>query len=168
MRSFEVFRAMTPAVAERFFRVLERDAPGDYAQTLAHATRELRVRPVYLRRLSFSRRVQEIRRTLSRVVANTRAETLFATYFLSCRKDLLTAWLDQVGVRHEDGHLLDAETAEPEPEVLRQACQDFLAAADAEGADREDRGLLLRAFAAQSSIAWPTLEALLSAEDGDG
>jgi len=71
-------------------------------------------------------------------------------------KDLLTEWLDLLGIKHEDGILEADSPAAPEKATLQKA-RDAFCKAD----DDADRSLLLSAFAAQSAIEWPDLEALL-------
>ena len=93
---------------------------------------------------------------VARVAASAVAEELLAVYFLECRKDLLVEWLDSLAIPHEDGSLSEEAPDAPTQAKLAKAVKDFLAADDA-----ADRGLLLAAFAAQSSIDWPDLEALI-------
>jgi hypothetical protein len=115
-------------------------------------------RPQYLRKQPLERQAAAVRRALSRVRSNEMAEELLAVYFLDCRKELLLEWLDLVGLAHEAGVLKDEAPAAPPAAELRAAVAKFRAAAD-----DADRDLLLRAFAAQTSIAWPDLDSLLSA-----
>ena len=61
-----------------------------------------------------------------------------------------------VGLAHEDGTLKDDEPAQPAASELAAAVAKYRGAGD-----DPDRELLLRAFAAQSAIEWPALDALL-------
>jgi hypothetical protein len=93
------------------------------------------------------------------VAANGVAEETLAVYFVECRKELLIEWLDLLGVPHEDGILSDESPVPPAEAELRKAIARFR-----DGGDDADRELLLQAFAAQESIDWPALEALLDAK----
>jgi hypothetical protein len=157
MRSYQVFGAMKPERAVTMMRRLSKESPGMFRQAVDAAAISIKARPVYMRRQPFEKRAEAVRRSLARVIANPVADELLAVYFLECRKDLLTAWLDGVGLPHEDGTLEDDAPAEPAPEVLEKAVDEFLATDD-----DEDRDLLLRAFAAQQVVDWPALEARLS------
>ncbi len=85
------------------------------------------------------------------------AEEILATYFLECRKELLTEWLDQLGLEHEEGVLADSNPECPDEDKLGKAVETY------RGQDDDpDRELLLRAFASQSAIDWPALDALIS------
>jgi hypothetical protein len=155
MRSFQVFAAMAPEEAERMLRVLSKEAPAMFRQAVDAAAVAIKARPVFLRRQPFELRAKTIRRALSRVSANLVADELLAIYFLECRKPLLIEWLDLVGLAHEDGTLKDDTPAVPAASELAAAVEKYRASGD------PDRELLLRAFAAQSAIEWPALDALL-------
>jgi hypothetical protein len=158
MRAFQVFAGMEPQQAERLQRALAEKAPAVSAQAVAVAAATMSARPQYLRKQPFEKQAAAVRRALSRVRSNDMAEEVLAVYFLECRKELLLEWLDLVGLAHEEGMLKEASPAAPPPAKLRAAVERFRAAGD-----EPDRELLLRAFAAQTSIEWPELDALLGA-----
>jgi hypothetical protein len=158
MRSYQVFAAMPPERSIDVLRKLSEKAPQFYKQALVAASASLKARPVYLQRQPFDKQAQAVRRALARVAANAFAEEALAVYFLECRKDLLVEWLDALGIEHEDGILKQDSPPAPSAAQLAHA-HDAFRAAD----DDPDRALLLKAFAAQSAIDWPELEALLSA-----
>jgi hypothetical protein len=95
-------------------------------------------------------------------MSNPISEEMLAVYFLECRNDLLVEWLDGLGLEHEKG-TLKGEDAPPEPPAakLAEALEGFRK--NAKDDDRADRELLLKAFAAQTSITWPELDKLLAA-----
>ena len=159
MRSYQVFAAMTPEEAERMLRVLSKESPAMFRQMVDAAAVSIKARPVFLRNQAFELRAKTIRRALSRVSANLVADELLAIYFLECRKPLLLEWLDGIGLAHEDGTLKDDEPAQPAESELAAAVAKYRGT----GED-PDRELLLRAFAAQSAIEWPALDALLGFE----
>lgn len=148
---------MTAAQSEAICAALADEAPGVYTQALAAAGAAMKARPAYLKKQTPERRAQAIRRALARVVAADLAEQVLAAYYLECRKELLLDWLDTLGLEHDDGSLSESAPAEPEAAALRKAVEAFRG-----GDDPADRELLLRAFAAQSAIDWPGLEALLA------
>jgi hypothetical protein len=156
MRSFQVFAAMAPEQAIRLVENLKEHAPGMYAQALAAAAAALRARPVYISRQPIDKQSTSIRRALSRVSASPIAEGLLAVYFLECKKELLLEWLDLIGIEHDDGSLEEDDPKQPPKAKLAEAAQTFRAADD-----DPDRELLIAAFAAQGSIEWPDLDALI-------
>lgn len=150
---------MSQDEALAFFTRIKKSAPAIFAQSVHAASAALKSRPAFLLKQPFDKQVSAVRRALSRVAANPLADETLAMYFLEVRKDLLTEWLDGVGLEHEEGSLLEDAPSEPDAERLQTAIEKFRAADD-----DPDRELLLRAFAAQSAIQWPGLEARLEAE----
>ena len=148
---------MTPERAGKLMAILADKAPMIYASALHLAGATLKTRPAYLQRQPRDKRAASIRRALSRVASNDVAEEVLAVYFLECRKELLIEWLDLLGVEHEEGVLSEAVPPIPDGSTLQKATNRFLGVDD-----DDDRDLLLRAFAAQESIDWPDLEALLT------
>ena len=68
--------------------------------------------------------------TFALIAANVVADELLAVYFLECRKDLLTEWLDLLGLEHEDGTLADDEPTAPADEALQKAIAEYRAKDD--------------------------------------
>jgi len=157
MRSYQVFAWLAPERAVALVGALAQKAPAIHAQALGAACVALHARPVYLQRQPVEKRAEAIRRALARVAADPIAAEVLAVYFLECRRPLLVEWLDALGLPHAEGILESDAPTEPAGEKLREATRAFLAADD-----DPDRPLLLRAFAAQDAIAWPTLESLLA------
>lgn len=159
MRSHEIFAAMSAEQAVEFCRGLAKDAPGIFNQAVHAACAAHKMRPVYLQKQPFAKRAEMVRKALARLSANLAADEILAVYFLECRKALLTEWLDLVGLEHEDGILKQNLPSAPSDVELKKAVENYRAKAS--DTDRGDRELLLKAFAAQEAIEWPTLEALL-------
>lgn len=164
MRAYQVFAAMSPEQASRVLQALRENSPPMYTQALAAASVALKARPQFVLKQPPAKRAILARRALARVAASELAEEVLAHYFLEVRKELLVEWLDALGLEHEDGVLKEATPKAPAEEKLRQAVQAFLAGEKPD--ESGDRALLLRAFAAQGAVEWPTLEALLPPPHG--
>ena len=158
MRPHQIFAAMPPEQARALFEALAEKAPISWAQALGLTAGVLKARPIFVRQRPPDRRAELVRKALARFASDPVAEEMLAVYFLECRNELLVEWLDAIGVEHEKGSL-QGEPKEPPAKKLRTAVEGFRARAG--DADRADRELLLRAFAAQSSIDWPALDAAL-------
>ena len=154
MRAYQIFAGMNPDHAVRVLDTLRESSPAVYTHAVAAASAAFKARPRFLMSQAPDRRAQMMRRALARVAASDLAEEVLAAYFLEARKELLVEWLDAVGVEHEDGALTGERPEAPPRKKLEEAVDGFLAADD-----EPDRELLLRAFAAQSAIEWPDLEA---------
>lgn len=158
MRPHEIFAAMSQEHCEAFFGRLAKESPMTFNQALAGAAEAMNSRPGYLLKQPMDKRVTAVRRSLSRVVARALAEEILAVYFLECRKELLTDWLDRLGLQHEDGILEEDQPKSPPDDRLRKEIEAFRRQDDS-----LDRELLLRTFSAQSAIDWPVLDALIEA-----
>lgn len=154
MRSYQVFSQMTAERAAQVMAVLEEKSPAVYTQALAATSAAMNARPKFLMRQPPDKRANMVRRALARVRANDLAEEVLAAYFLEARRELLTEWLDLVGLEHDEGVLKNENPPPPSREQLDQAIKRF-----SEGDRGDDRKLLLQAFAAQSAIDWPDLAA---------
>ncbi len=157
MRSNEIFAGMSGEQAERFLVELKQDAPDVATLALAATAEAFRLRPEFLKRQPRARQAEWMRRALGRTIGAPLAEEVLATYFLDHEKDLLIELLDTLGVPHEDGRLSQGEPECPDAKKLESGIKKFR-----KGAKPEKRELLLRAFAAQSSVEWPGLDELLA------
>ncbi|HIG00999.1 MAG TPA: hypothetical protein EYQ66_06790 [Myxococcales bacterium] len=159
MRPHEVFASMPSEHTTAFFTTLAQDCPGLFTQAVQAASVATKSRPQYLLRQPLDKRAAALRRVLARVASGPMAEEILASYFVDCRKEVLVAWLDRVGLKHEEGILKEESPESPAEAKLAEHVKAFLAEKD-----DPDRGLLLSAFGAQSAIDWPTLDALVQAE----
>jgi len=159
MRSNEIFSRMSPEEALAFLDEAHREAPRVEEIALSAAAGAFRLRPVFLRRQPRKRQAEWMRQALARKALAGVAEEVLAEYFLEYHNDLLSEWLDALGLEHEKGALKTEAPACPKPADLAKLVAEFR-----KGKDPDRRELLLRAFAAQTAIEWPDLEALLDAK----
>ncbi len=157
MKAYQVFARMSPERATELLGRIQEQAPAVYTQAVAAASAVMKARPRFVMSLPAGKRAQMVRRSLARVAASALAEEVLAAYFLESRKELLTEWLDLLGIEHEEGTLQQDQPDCPAQDVLAKAVETFRAA----GPDDADRPLLLEAFAAQSAVDWPALDTLL-------
>ena len=120
----------------------------------------LKFRPKFLMKQPKAKRIASVKRAMSKIGSAPMAEELLAVYFLKCRLELLTEWLDLMGLEHEEGILTQEEVPCPEAAELDEKVAKFRSGDDPD----RDRDLLLRVFSAQTAIEWPALDALLEAE----
>lgn len=156
MRPHQIFSAMSPEDSERIMGRISEEAPDIFRQTVAAAAAALKFRPQYLQKQPVAKRVAAIKRSMARPAASPLAEELFAIYFLKCRLELLTTWLDLLGLKHEEGILTDNDIVCPEAAELEKKLTAFRSSKD------EDCELLLQVFAGQTAIEWPALDALIA------
>ena len=156
MRSNEVFARVSKEGAASFLAELREHSPATATVALGAAAAAFKLRPQFLKKQSRERQADWARRALARPGSAEIAEEVLAGYFLDVRGELLVELLDGLGVEHDEGRLQQPEPPQPDAKKLGEAVGAFR-----EGEDAAVRELLLLAFAAQSSIDWPELEALL-------
>lgn len=156
MKPHQVFARMSAERARDLLAKVKEKLPGVYTQAVGAACVTLKARPQFMMKQPAEKRAELVRQALSRFAAAPIAEEVLAAYFLEVRRDLLTEWLDALGIEHENGVLKKDHPAEPPRERIETAVATFRA-----GEDAGDRQLLLEAFAAQSAVDWPALDALL-------
>ena len=101
MRPHQIFAEMTPDKCEQVMGRISEEAPEVFRQTVTTAATALKFRPQYLLKQPIPKRVASVRRVLARSASDPLAEELLAIYFLKCRLELLTEWLDLVGLAHQ-------------------------------------------------------------------
>ena len=157
MRPHQIFGAMPQETFNRVFAKLGEESPEAVRNTTVAAAQILKFRPKFLLKQKPEKQRASVRQAMSRPNSNDLAEELLAVYFLKCRLDLLTEWLELMGLEHEEGILTQNEVPCPETPVLEAKVAEF------RGKDGDDdRELLLRVFSGQSSIDWPALEAMVA------
>ncbi len=156
MRSNEIFASMSPEESLAFLQEIREEAPRVSRIALTAAAEAFKLRPQFLQRQPLQRQADWVRRALGRKMMIAVAEETLAEYFLEYHKDLLIEWLDVVGLEHEEGILQGDAFESPEKDEMQNMVTEFRA-----GEHPQRRDLLLKAFAAQTSIEWPELEALL-------
>jgi hypothetical protein len=157
IRAYQIFAAMSPEDSESLLREVAEKSPGSFTQAVYAAAAAFKSRPQFLAKQPFAKRASMVRRALARVSTNPVAEELLAIYFLECKNEVLVEWLDALGIEHEEGSLKEESPAEPPTAKLQEVVKDFRG--DGGSFERE---LLLKAFAAQDAIDWPSLDELIS------
>ncbi len=161
--STDAFRAMTAEECRALLEEMRRELRPLYKRIEREAAETLRLRPIYLGRQPFPKRSEMIRRAMSLRTNEESAAEILAVFFMERYGDEVAELLDALGVEHEEGALREMSPAQPDEKKLREVVQRFRA-----GKDPVMRGVLLKAFAAQSAIDWPALEALVLFGEGAG
>jgi len=156
MKPNQIFAAMSQDRCEHVMSQIAEASPGEFKQIVMSVAIALKFRPQYLLKQPTVSQIRSVRRALARVGSSQLAEELLAIYFLKCHLELLTEWLDLLGLKHEEGILQDEVIESPDPSDLEKHVATFRAVSK-----DEDRELLLQVFSAQAAIDWPALDALV-------
>lgn len=159
-QSSDVFRTLSPEECQALLREMREEARPLYRQIERVAAATLKVRPVFLGKQPFPKRCEMIRKAMALKSNAEDASEILAMFFMSCHRDDVEELLDGFALEHEDGVLREPSPAPPADEVVKKAVEEF-----PRGEMARMRGILLRAFAAQSAIDWPLLDEMVFPRD---
>lgn len=155
-QSNDVFRTLSQEEAETLFREMQQELRPLYDQAARVAADTLRVRPVFLSKQKLPKRASMMRKALALKPNAEASAELLAAFLLEKYAEDLGELLDAFGIEHEEGVLKDEAPESPDAKTLKKVVAEF-----PQGDKKIMRGVLLKAFAAQSAIDWPELDALV-------
>ena len=151
---------MTPenrlAAAEAFWRDDESEAGMQHAEAVVSIARRLNFRPKSVQALPVERRAKHLAH-LPEISDGIATRALIAYHF-SARRDLMSAFLDALGIAHENGLIQDESVTPPSRDKLVEAISHVrrtFAPADV--------NLYLQTLAALDGDTWAEAEAALAA-----
>lgn len=153
----DVFRTMSEDEIRTFVKELRDNLKPLYKQLENVAAATLRLRPVYLGKQPFEKRCELIRKAMSLKVNADAAAEILPAYFMERHSKDVIELLDLLGVEHEEGMLKGDAPKAPTDAKLKTAVNKFRKG----GENPVLRELLLKTFASQSAIDWPSLDAML-------
>lgn len=144
------------AAAEAFWREDQADIVAQHVEAVVAIAKRLNFRPKSVQALPIDRRARHLAQLSD--VSDAVATRALIAYHFSAKRDLMSAFLDALGIAHENG-LIAAESVEPPgPEALSAAVRTVRAAFP-----REDADLYLRTLTALDGDTWAHLDEALAA-----
>jgi len=139
------------AAARAFW--LDKESLAQQAEAVTHLARHLRFRPQSVLSLPVDRKVRQL--TMLPKPSDAVVGRALVVYHLAHQRPMLTRFLDQLGIAHDDGLIADAPVQPPSAGRMAQA-----AAVLAEAYPIDDVRLYLRTLAVQDPDTWGALEAV--------
>ena len=141
--------------AEAFWRDDQGDIALQHAEAIALIARRLNFRAKSVQALAVDRKAKHLSQMSD--VSDAVATRALIAYHFTAKRDLMAAFLDAVGIKHEDG-LINEETVPPPPkeklvEAIATLRQSFPA---------EDVDLYLRTLSTLDGDTWGAVEAAMS------
>jgi hypothetical protein len=118
-----IWGGMSEETAVSILTDVRRESPNLYRDAVAAAAGSLKMRPQVLRQQPVPRQVAAIRRTLAQVNQQDLGAQLLVEWLTKCQKPMLSQFLDDLGLEHEEGTLKAALGPEPEAEQLSAAVE---------------------------------------------
>lgn len=134
--------------AEAFWN--DENAALEQAEALAVIAQRLKFRPKSVIGLPLDKKVRQLASTAT--VSELVAARLLVAYHLAHQRPMMGAFLDALGIPHEQGMIADEDLAPPTPEALRKA-----ASAIAQAYPAEDVALYLSTLQWQDVETWGAL-----------
>jgi len=131
------------------------DSVPQQAEAVQAIARQLRFRPQSVLRLAPEKRARHL--AALRAVPESLASRALVVYHLTSRRPMLEAFLDSLGIAHEDGLIGEGEKDAPDGATLRAAAAALLAAFPP-----ADVRIYLLTLVAQDPDTWAPLEAIVS------
>ena len=141
---------------ERFLAIYESLAQNGFGPLDGEVAKALKFRPQAIRKLPMAKRAKQARAIIGRASNTELCYEVFGTYLVTNHKELVTTFLDETGVEHEDGIIQDLDSVPDEAKI-----EATVAKLD-ESFDQEDVTLYL-ALAAEQWDHSEKLQALWSA-----
>jgi hypothetical protein len=139
------------AAAEAFWRDADGDAPLQQAEALLAIAKRLNFRPKSVRALPVDRRARHLV-NLPDIPDGVASRALIAYHF-AAQRPLMAAFLDALGIAHENGLIAEADVAPPPGDRLASAVATLRASFP-----EEDVALYLRTLTALDGDTWAGLD----------
>jgi hypothetical protein len=158
LTSHELLGFMSPALAlDILTYAYETDKPL-YRATLGAVAEARKLRPVFLERQPRPQRHAAMLATLARPALDMVAANLIRTWLLKKHKQMLTDFLDALGIAHQEGVVEDLPPAMDDAKV-RAAVEALLTKHPPEAV-----AVYLIAFNEMNEVEWPSLKSMLESD----
>ena len=154
MKSHEIFKRMSPALAAEIFTFLQREQKPVYKAAIQGLANQRNLRGVFIERKPPVERHPWLQAALSRPLSDALASHLLQGWLLAAQKPMLNDFLDALEIAHEDDGTVDELPACPPKEKIAAAVEKLLAKYPAETV-----AVYLHAFRdMDSAVQWPALD----------
>lgn len=131
------------------------DSVRQQAEAVQAIARQLRFRPQSVLKLPLEKRARHL--ASLRIVPESMAGRALVVYHLNAQRPMLEAFLNSLGIAHEQGLIAEGAKTAPEPSRLREAAEALLA-----GYPAADVRVYLLTLATQDPATWGPLEPIVS------
>jgi hypothetical protein len=116
-----IWAGMSDEIAATVLADVKRESPDMYREAVATAAGSLKMRPQMLRQQPVPRQAATIRRALTQVTQQDLGAHLLIEWLTKSQKTMLSQFLDDLGIAHEEGMVKEGLGPEPEPATLEAA-----------------------------------------------
>jgi len=156
VRAYQLFQAVSDALAEDVFRSLRETHRDVYKGVVISLAQERRLRPVFIQRKPVDAQIDWLVKTVKLKSSDGVAEHILQVWLLKSHKDLLVGFLDGLGIEHDGEGSVDELPDELDAEKLGQAIDGVL-----QTHPPELVATYLWVFQMQKPEGWPALIEIL-------
>jgi hypothetical protein len=161
MKSHEILQHMSPALAVEILSYLQKERTAVFKSVVSGLAGQRNLRAVFVERKPPNERYAWIKTALSRKAGDTLAAHLLQAWLLGAQKPMLCAFLDPLGIAHDDDGTVEQLPESPPKEELRKTIDQLLAKYPAEAV-----AVYLHAFHdMDSTVSWPPLGEVLAEDE---
>ncbi len=157
MKAYQIFQNLSPELGQEIFAYLKADQKDVYQSTLASLAAQRKLRPVFIQRKKPADQYAFLYKTSKLKSADTLVEHLLQIWLMHAHKDLLTAFLDGIGVEHDGEGAVEDLPETIDPKKLQAVATGLL-----ESHPPEVVKVYLHVFNQQQPGGWPELNALFA------
>jgi hypothetical protein len=154
---------MTPeqrlAAAEAFWREDQNDIDVQHADAIVMLARKMKFRPKSMQALPVERRTKMLAQVSD--VSDAVATRALISYHFTTRRDLMAAFLDALGIKHENGLIQEESVAPPAKDRLVAAIKQVRTAFPPHDVD-----LYLNTLTTLDGDTWAELDSAMTTEAG--
>ena len=160
MKSHEIFRRISPALAVQIFIFLQTEQKPVYKAAIQGLANQRNLRAVFIERKVPAARFSWMQGALGRSMSDALASHLLQVWLFGANKQMLCDFLDGMQIKHEDDGTVEDLPAAPPKEKIATAVSSLLDRYSAETV-----AVYLHAFREMdSAVQWPTLDEILAEE----
>jgi hypothetical protein len=151
-----IWSGMPDTLVTTVLTEVRQDTPEAYREALSGAAKVMHMRPQILRTQPAARQAATIRRALTTIGFEEMGARLLIQWLGARQRPMLTQFLDELGIAHEEGIVKEEVGPEPEREQLAAAVGHLT-----EQFPVENVRVYLQAFSLITAEEWPTLPELI-------
>ena len=160
VKAYQIFQSISPDLAQSIFQTLRDDHRDVYKSILISLAQEKRLRPVFVQRKPVEQQIKWMGDTCKLRACNSVTEHLLQIWLLKSQPEMLKAFLDDLGVEHDDEGTAEDLPDELDAKKLKKAAEGLLKSHPAETV-----ALYLHVFQLQQPGGWPELNELLEKDE---
>ncbi len=101
MKAFEIFREIQPETAKAVFQYLRDEQREVYTASLSTLAANRKLRPVFIQRKPGPAQIEWLAKNIKLKASDEIAEHVIQLWLMKARQEMLTAFLDGVGIEHD-------------------------------------------------------------------